>query len=83
LLNAEASLREFFCNIELHLYSSDLWVTNAQMLTNYAYSTPIVKQSLGNEGKTEMTAFFQTIIDSKGGIAIRKESGIYLANKPA
>ncbi|HBO34627.1 MAG TPA: hypothetical protein DD636_07840 [Anaerolineaceae bacterium] len=82
LLNGEKQLREFFSKIELHLYSSDLWVTNAQLLTNYAYSTPLVKEKLGNEGKPEMTTFFQRRIDHYGGIVIRKQTGVYLAKDP-
>lgn len=82
LLNGEKQLREFFSTIELHLYSSDLWVTNAQLLTNYAYSTPLVKEKLGDEGKPEMTTFFQRRIDHYGGIVIRKQTGVYLAKDP-
>lgn len=82
LLNGEKQLREFFSTIELHLYSSDLWVTNAQLLTNYAFSTPLVKEKLGEEGKPEMTTFFQRRIDHYGGIVIRKQTGVYLAKDP-
>lgn len=81
LLNGEMQLRPFFKDIELHLYSGDLFITNAQMLTNYAYSTPLVKETMGQEGKTEMTAFFQRRIDHYGGISIRKETGVFLAKK--
>ena len=82
LLNGEKQLREFFSEIELHIYSSDLWVKNAQLLTNYAYSTPLVKENMGDEGKLEMMAFFQRRIDHYGGISIRKQTGIYLAKNP-
>ncbi len=82
LLNGESQLRDFFSTIELHLYSSDLWVTNAQLLTNYSFSTPFVKEKLGDEGKPEMTAFFQRRIDHYGGILIRKQTGVYLAKDP-
>ncbi|NLE83512.1 MAG: class I SAM-dependent methyltransferase [Chloroflexi bacterium] len=82
LLNGEKQLREYFADIELHLYSSDLWVTNAKMLTEYAYSTPLVKENLGTEGKTEMSAFFQRRIDHYGGIQIRKQTGVFLARDP-
>jgi len=81
LVNGEMQLRPFFKDIELHLYASDLFITNAQMLTDYAFSTPIVKETMGQEGKTEMTAFFQRRIDHYGGISIRKETGVYLAKK--
>ena len=79
LLNGEKQLREVFNSIELHLYTSDLWVTDADLLTDYAYSTPLVMENLGNEGRTEMRAFFQRRIDYYGGISIRKETGVYLA----
>lgn len=82
LLNGERQLRGFFKTIDLHLYSSDLWVTNAQLLTNYAYSTPLVKEKMGDDGKPEMTAFFQRRIDHYGGILIRKQTGVYLAKEP-
>ncbi|MDD2521999.1 MAG: class I SAM-dependent methyltransferase [Anaerolineaceae bacterium] len=82
LLNGERQLREFFTDIELHLYTSDLWVTNAQLLTNYAYSTPLVKEMMGDEGRKEMTAFFQRRIDHYGGISIRKQTGVYLSKNP-
>lgn len=79
LVNGEKQLREFFGNIELHIYPSDLWVTDAALLTNYSYSTPIVKENLGDKGKAEMTAFYKRRIDHYGGIMIRKETGIFIA----
>ena len=47
-----------------------------------AYSTPLVKENLGTEGKTEMSAFFQRRIDHYGGIQIRKQTGVFLARDP-
>lgn len=82
LLNGEAQLRKYFSKIELHLYPSDLWVTNAKLLTKYAYSTPIVKENLGREGFEEMSAFFQRRIEHYGGIQIRKQTGVFLAQNP-
>lgn len=82
LLNGEAQLRKYFSKIELHLYPSDLWVTNAKLLTKYAYSTPIVKENLGSEGSEEMTAFFERRIEHYGGILIRKQTGVFLAENP-
>ncbi|MGI6258336.1 MAG: class I SAM-dependent methyltransferase [Anaerolineaceae bacterium] len=79
LLNGEKQLSEVFNSIVLHLYTSDLWVTDARLLTNYAYSTPLVMENLGDEGRSEMRAFFQRRIDHYGGISIRKETGVYLA----
>lgn len=79
LLNGEKQLRQVFNTIALHLYTSDLWVTDARLLTNYAYSTPLVMENLGDEGRSEMRAFFQRRIDHYGGISIRKETGVYLA----
>ena len=46
-------MRQVFNTIALHLYTSDLWVTDARLLTNYAYSTPLVMENLGNEGRSE------------------------------
>lgn len=81
LLNGEKQLREHFETIELHLYTSDLWVTDAQALTNYAFSTPLVIENLGEEGRDEMTIFFKRRIEHYGGILIRKQTGVYLAKQ--
>lgn len=80
LLNGEKQLRQVFNEIELHLYSSDLWVTDAELLTDYSFSTPLVIESLGLEGREEMTSFFKRRISHYGGISIRKQTGVYLAH---
>lgn len=79
LQNGEKQLRSFFGKIQLHLYTSDLWVTDADILTEYAYSTPLVTEALGTEGRSQMRAFFQKRINRLGGIYIRKQTGVYLA----
>ena len=79
LVNGEKQLREFFNYIELHIYPSDLWVTDAALLTSYSYSTPLVIETLGDKGKPEMTAFYKRRINHYGGIMIRKETGVYIA----
>jgi hypothetical protein len=52
------------------------------VIDQLSYSTPLVKEKLGDEGKPEMTTFFQRRIDHYGGIVIRKQTGVYLAKTP-
>jgi len=82
LENGEEQLRPHFALVELVMYPSDLWVTDAAMLAAYAYSTPLVKATISRARQQDMMDFFQQRIAQDGGIAIRKQTGLFLASKP-
>ncbi len=82
LLNGAEQLQAWFGEVEKKLYSGDLWVTEAQPLVDYAFSLPRVQQLIPLDQKDAMRVFFQVRIDQSGGILIRKETGLFLANQP-
>ncbi len=82
LENGEEQLRPHFALVELVMYPSDLWVTDAAQLAAYAYSTPLVKATISRARQQDMMDFFQQRIAQDGGIAIRKQTGLFLASKP-
>ena len=82
LENGADQLRQWFGQVEKKLYSGDLWVTEALPLVEYVFSTPRVQQIIPFELKEAMREFFQARIDRSGGIQIRKETGLFLANQP-
>jgi len=80
LENGEPWLRQYFSNVELILFDSNLWVTDATLLTEYAYSMWDITETMPISRKMALTDYFQNIIVEKGGIFIRKSTGILLAN---
>lgn len=82
LQNGGAQLRQFFEEVEMIPYQSDLWVTDAAMLAEYAWSTPMVQLLFNPEQKESLRRFFEKRIDAHGGIFIRKETGLFIARKP-
>jgi hypothetical protein len=69
-----------FAEVRLDFYPSDLWVTDAQALVNYAFSMWDVEDDITNQKAIEMLDFFNQKIAKAGGIRIRKETGIFLAS---
>ena len=82
LENGEEQLSQWFGVIDKKLYPGDLWVTEAQPLVDYVYSTPRVQQLIPVDQRETMRAFFQARIDQAGGILIRKETGLFFASQP-
>ena len=82
LQNGAEQLSQWFGLVEKKLYLGDLWVTEAQPLVDYVFSTPRVKQLIPLDQKEPMREFFQVRIDQSGGILIRKETGLFLASQP-
>lgn len=82
LQNGSAFLEKWFESVEVIRYPSDLLVTDAELLADYAYSTPKVKELFGPEQKNALVAFFQERINQNGAIFIAKETGIFIARKP-
>jgi len=82
LRNGAEQLLPWFGQVEKILYSGDLWVTEAQPLVDYAFSTPRVQELIPASQTGAMRAFFQARIDQSGGILIRKETGLFLAGQP-
>ena len=81
LENGKEQLCQWFGQVERHDYVGDLWVTEAQPLVDYAYSTPRVQQLIPPDQREALQMFFQARIDRDGGIRIRKETGLFLASK--
>lgn len=81
LENGKEQLCQWFGQVERHDYVGDLWVTEAQPLVDYAYSTPRVQQLIPPDQREALRMFFQARIDRDGGIRIRKETGLFLASK--
>ncbi len=82
LQNGSDQLSQWFGVVEKKLYTGDLWVTEAQPLVDYVYSTPRVQQVIPLDQREAMRVFFQARIDQAGGILIRKETGLFLASLP-
>jgi SAM-dependent methyltransferase len=80
LQNGADYLSKVFAEVRLDRYHSDLWVTDAQALVNYAFSMWDVTAEITDQKATRMKAFFQERIDNDGGIKIRKETGVFLAS---
>jgi SAM-dependent methyltransferase len=80
LQNGRDYLASQFAEVRLDHYQSDLWVTDAQALVNYAFSMWDVEDDITNQKAIEMHAFFDEKIKKDGGIRIRKETGIFLAS---
>lgn len=82
LQNGAEQLLEQFGRVEKKLYSGDLWVTEAQPLVSYVFSTPRAQQLIPLDQRETMRSFFQARIDRSGGIIIRKETGLFIASQP-
>ena len=82
LENGADQLSQWFGTVEKKLFPGDLWVTEAQPLVDYVYSTPRVQQLIPLDQRKPLRAFFQARIDQAGGILIRKETGLFLARQP-
>ncbi|HSN93655.1 MAG TPA: class I SAM-dependent methyltransferase [Anaerolineaceae bacterium] len=74
-------VKTVFGNATLKIYPSDLWVTEAQPLTDYVMSLERFSYEQASCPPQELTDYFQRIIDAKGGIKIRKSTGLLLATK--
>ena len=82
LENGAEQLSQWFSVVEKKLYPGDLWVTEAQPLVDYVYSTPRVQQMIPVDQREAMRVFFQARIDQADGILIRKDTGLFLASLP-
>lgn len=74
-------IKSAFGNCTLKTYLSDLWVTEAQPLTNYVMSLDGILTNQISGAPQELTDYFQRLIDAEGGIKIRKFTGLLLATK--
>ncbi len=74
-------VKEIFGNCSLQAYTSDLWVTQAQPLTDYVLSLEGIETNTILSNARELTSYFQKLIDAEGGIRIRKSSGLLVAVK--
>jgi len=74
-------IKSAFGNCTLKTYPSDLWVTEAQPLTDYVLSLGGFLTTQISCSPQELTLYFQRLIDAEGGIKIRKFTGLLLATK--
>jgi len=81
LENGLELVKAMFGNATLQTYPSNLWVTEAQPLTDYVMSLERFSFTQVNCPLQELTAYFQAIINAEGGIKIRKSTGLLLATK--
>ena len=82
LENGRGQIEPFFERVELIPYASDLWVTDAELLADYVFSTPTGQIWFCKDQICDMAAFFQRKIDRDGGIFIHKSTGIFRAEGP-
>lgn len=82
LQNGRSYIEKWFDEVDTILYPSDLKVTDARLLVDYAYSMPKVKELFSEAQKEALQAFFQERIDKDGFIFIAKETGLFIARKP-
>jgi ubiquinone/menaquinone biosynthesis C-methylase UbiE len=77
LENGRPLLEQVFEELTVLPYHSDLWVTDAQALVDYA-------GSLGDKyiDRQGLLAYFEEIINRDGGIQIDKKSGAFVVRKP-
>lgn len=81
LENGTEVVAAVFGNCSLRPYYSDLWITEAQALTDYVLSLDGIQTNPLGRDPQELTSYFQKLIDSDGGIKIHKSSGLLLAVK--
>ncbi len=81
LQNGADYLYTQFAEVRMDRYESDLWVTDAQALVDYAFSMWDVAEEITNQKVNRMRAFFEEKIAKNGGIKIRKETGVFLASQ--
>jgi len=74
-------VRSVFGNCTVKIYPSDLWVTQAQPLTDYVMSLEGMAENPASQNPKVLTRYIQELIDAKGGIRIRKSTGLLLAEK--
>ena len=82
LENGREQIEVYFGNVASIPYESDLWVTDAEPLADYVFSTPTGQIWFCKDQFGDMAAFFQRKIDRDGGIFIHKSSGIFRATQP-
>lgn len=82
LENGRGQIEPFFESVELIPYSSDLWVTDAELLADYVFSTPTGQIWFCKEQIGDLSVFFQRKIDQDGGIFIQKSTGVFRAAHP-
>ena len=83
LHNGGDYLSRVFEEVRRQVYDCDLWVTDAQALVNYAFSMWDVQDTIAMERANAMREFVDARMGAKGGILIRKETGIFLASHTA
>lgn len=74
-------VKSVFGSCKMKAYPSDLWVTEAQPLTDYVMSLDGILTNQISGSPQELTDYFQRLIDAEGGIKIRKFTGLLQATK--
>lgn len=80
LENGSGFLTEYFNHVEMIPYPSDLWITDAERLVDYVFSMWDASGVIKEDQKLTLLNHFRSVIQQKGGIFIRKSTGIFLAS---
>ncbi|MCJ7696471.1 MAG: methyltransferase domain-containing protein [Anaerolineaceae bacterium] len=81
LENGIEKLGKVFPYVKKVLHLSNLWVTDAVMLTDYVFSMWDAQGVIPPDSYKDMQAYFVGQIDRSGGIKIRKSTGLFLASQ--
>jgi SAM-dependent methyltransferase len=80
LENGSGFLAKYFNHATMIPYPSDLWVTDAERLVDYVFSMWDVSGVIKEDQMLTILNHFRSVIQQKGGIFIRKSTGIFLAS---
>lgn len=80
LQNGTAKLYQAFSDIRMIDFKNDLWVTEAQAIIDYIRSmVSIDGEKIVNQREDQMRAELEQEIADKGGVLIKKETGMFIA----
>lgn len=80
LENGPGFLAQYFNHVMMIPYPSDLWVTDAERLVDYVFSMWDVRGVITEDHMLTLLNHFRSVIQQKGGIFIRKSTGILLVS---
>jgi ubiquinone/menaquinone biosynthesis C-methylase UbiE len=80
LENGSDLLNHNFSHVMMIPYFSDLWVTDAVPLVDYICSMWDMSGTIKEDQYLSLLNHFRSVIQQKGGIFIRKSTGIFLAS---
>lgn len=79
LENGEGVLRNWFPQIELHIYPDQLYVTEVEPIL--AYIDSYLEAGLDPLARNQLAGLLGKLLEAQGGIRITKQSGLFVAVK--